>query len=261
MNAVTSCQLPFYSQLIRCVAKVTSEHKNNWNDFLDPILFSIRTSRQESTKHTPFFLMHGREARFPLEVEKSEVNELGNVHETLSCLQKLRAKVFPEVSKNIDASQSRQKAQYKRRRGVDQSMQVKEGDVVLRLNMQKCTRKGSKDEDTWIGPYKVVHISKYGFCHLQSVATGKDIKSMVNIQHLKPYWDAQPSARILTTAEPLVSGDTLNFNGHYRVQLISFLLLYNRSEFTVIRLQFLHSFAYIIYCTRYIYIYILYILL
>ena len=142
-----------------------------------------------------------------MEVEKSEVSELGNVHDTLSCLQTLRAKVFPEVSKNIEASQNRQKDQYKRRRGVDQSMEVKEGDLVLRLNMQKRTRKGSKDEDTWIGPYKVRDITKYGFCHLQSVATGKDIKSMVNVEHLKPYWDPQSSTRISSTTEPSVSGD------------------------------------------------------
>ena len=188
---------------------MTGEHQNNWDDFIDPVLFSIRTSTQESTKYTPFFLMHGREARFPLEVEKSEVTELGNVHDTLSSLQTLRAKVFPEVSKNIDASQNRQRDQYKRCRGVDQSFEVKEGDLVLCLNMQKRTRKGSKDEDTWIGPYKVRDISKYGFCHLQSVATGKDIKSMVNVQYLKPYLDPQPSTS--STTEPSVSGDINNY--------------------------------------------------
>ena len=35
----------------------------------------------------------------------------------------------------------------------------KEGDVVLRLNMLKCTKKGHKSEDTRTGPYKVLPIS------------------------------------------------------------------------------------------------------
>ena len=50
--------------------KLMSDHTNDWDDYLDPVLFGIRTSVHESTKFTPFFLMYGREARFPLEVEK-----------------------------------------------------------------------------------------------------------------------------------------------------------------------------------------------
>ena len=103
----------------RYIAKVTGEHQDDWDEFLDPILFSIRTSIQESTKHTPLFLMHGREARFPLEVEKStEVNgyedgKFGDVQKTVRRLRALKEKIFPEVSKNIDTSKDKQKKQYK----------------------------------------------------------------------------------------------------------------------------------------------------
>ena len=48
------------------------ECEKDWDQYLDPILFAIRTSVQASMKHTPFFLMHGREARLPLEVEKAD---------------------------------------------------------------------------------------------------------------------------------------------------------------------------------------------
>ena len=40
--------------------KVVNEHQDNWDDLLDPALFSIRTSRQKSTKYTPFELMFNR---------------------------------------------------------------------------------------------------------------------------------------------------------------------------------------------------------
>ena len=49
------------------------EREKDWDQYLDSILFAIRTSVQTTTKHTPFFLMHGREARLPLEVEKADV--------------------------------------------------------------------------------------------------------------------------------------------------------------------------------------------
>ena len=48
------------------------EREKDWDQYLDPILFAIRTSVQASTKHTPYFLMHGSEVRLPLEVEKSD---------------------------------------------------------------------------------------------------------------------------------------------------------------------------------------------
>ena len=205
-------KLCFLFLFYRCIAKVTGEHQDDWDEFLDPILFSIRTSIQESTKHTPFFLMHGREARFPLEVEKStEVNgyedgKFGDVQKTLRRLQALKEKIFPEVSKNIDTSQDKQKKQYKKRREIDQGTVIKEGDLVLRLNMLKRTRKGSKSEDTWTGPYRVHDVSKYGFCQLQSMANAKYIRSKVNVRHLKHYQDPQSSAAILASGELSLPG-------------------------------------------------------
>ena len=74
------------------------EHEEDWDELLDPVLFAIRTSVQESTKFTPFFLMHRQEARFPLEAENSEitsVSQLGDVQEAVHHLKEMRKKVFP----------------------------------------------------------------------------------------------------------------------------------------------------------------------
>ena len=54
----------------RCLQKLMGDGDNNWDQYNEPILFAIQTSVQDSTKHTPFFLMYGREAKLPLEVEK-----------------------------------------------------------------------------------------------------------------------------------------------------------------------------------------------
>ena len=40
----------------------------NWDELIDPVLFSIRSTRNASTKMTPFRLMYGREAKRPAEV-------------------------------------------------------------------------------------------------------------------------------------------------------------------------------------------------
>ena len=39
---------------------------------LDPVLFAYRTSIQKSLKFTPFLIMYGRRARFPVEVVGNE---------------------------------------------------------------------------------------------------------------------------------------------------------------------------------------------
>ena len=113
----------------RCISKVAGEHQDNWDDCFDPVLFGIRTAVQESTKYTPFYLMHGREARFPLEVEKSiiacDVEELGSIEDTIDRLTTLQQKIFVDAKKNIDSRQTKQKDQYKRRKGIGEDVRFK----------------------------------------------------------------------------------------------------------------------------------------
>ena len=70
---------------------------------------------------------------------------------------------------NIDSAQTRQKDQYSKRKGLGQQ-EIKVGDTVMRLNMLKRTKKGHKTEDTWMGTYKVLEITKYGSCRLHCEA-------------------------------------------------------------------------------------------
>lgn len=179
--------------LRRCLEKLTGDHEDNWDDLLDPVLFSIRTSVQDSTKFTPFYLMHGREARLPLEAESRTVtfsDQLADVQEKVVRLTEMREAVFPKVTVNIKNSQERQKAQYRRRKGLLKTP-IRVGETVLRLNMLKRTKKGHKMEDTWLGPYKVTEMTRYGTCGLHCIKTNKTIKRKVNVRQLKLYHEQQ----------------------------------------------------------------------
>ena len=46
---------------------VNSNH-TDWDELLPAITFAYNTSRQESTRLSPFYLMHGREALVPLDI-------------------------------------------------------------------------------------------------------------------------------------------------------------------------------------------------
>ena len=58
----------FNQTLHRQLLKFVSDEPTNWDLFLDSILFSYRVSHQDSTKHSPFFLVYGRQPRLPVEL-------------------------------------------------------------------------------------------------------------------------------------------------------------------------------------------------
>lgn len=54
------------------LGKLTTDHGDDWDSFIDDVAFSIRTQPQASTKYSPFFLMFGRHPRTPLEMESAD---------------------------------------------------------------------------------------------------------------------------------------------------------------------------------------------
>src|SRR6266498_2942784 len=58
-------------QFNRILSEVLSklEEVYDWNKFVKPTLMAYNTSRQNSTKMTPYFLIYGRTARLPIEGE------------------------------------------------------------------------------------------------------------------------------------------------------------------------------------------------
>ena len=64
--------------LKRALSKLVNEHQNDWDVYLDPVLFGLRTSVQESSKYTPFFLMYNRKARLPVQLDHLEEEEIEN---------------------------------------------------------------------------------------------------------------------------------------------------------------------------------------
>lgn len=50
----------FNQTLQRSLVKLVNEQQNNWDDYIDGVLFAYRTSKQKSSKITPFELMYCR---------------------------------------------------------------------------------------------------------------------------------------------------------------------------------------------------------
>ncbi len=52
----------------RALSKLVATKPENWDQYLDAVMFGLRTKKQVTNKFSPFFLMFGREARQPTEV-------------------------------------------------------------------------------------------------------------------------------------------------------------------------------------------------
>ena len=46
---------------------MVNEDQNDWDKYIDSVLFAYRTSRQDSSKYTPFFL-YGRQNILPIDI-------------------------------------------------------------------------------------------------------------------------------------------------------------------------------------------------
>ena len=58
----------FNQTLQRALLKMVQENENQWDKYLDSVLFAYRTSKQASTQFSPFYLMYGREPCLPVDL-------------------------------------------------------------------------------------------------------------------------------------------------------------------------------------------------
>lgn len=144
----------------RTLTKLVRDSPQTWDEHLNATLFALRTKKQLTTQFSPYFLMFGREARYPVEVPASyEVTEdqiqtlvsNGEISQTLALIQKHRQMASENMSK------VREKIKRKREKaGVDVNFEV--GDKVLRKNIREEQRKGGKMETSMLGPFSIKNI-------------------------------------------------------------------------------------------------------
>ena len=69
----------FNQTLQHQLLKYVDEKQNTWDLYIESVLFSYRVSVQDSTKQTPFYLVYGRQARLPVDLQiKSIKNDFEN---------------------------------------------------------------------------------------------------------------------------------------------------------------------------------------
>ena len=103
------------------VKYINADHFD-WDENLESVLFSYRTSVHATTKHTPFFLMYGRETVLPIQLQTGNVDNdhtLVTITDIESEAQKYatqldmtRTEPFMKVASNIQNAQTKHKLYY-----------------------------------------------------------------------------------------------------------------------------------------------------
>ena len=179
--------------LVHCV---NSSH-NDWDVKLPFVLFAYRTSKHATTKQTPFYLVYGRQARLPVELDVS-ASQSGDDQDS-EVLLKERIDSFIDLLNNrekacsdIKVAQSKQKKHYDASIPETEEVGFKVGDHVLVHNTRKTTRKGGKLEVKWKGPYQITKVSRKGTYLVEGLKTsvsGSRLKSYKTDNHDQKYRD------------------------------------------------------------------------
>ena len=66
----------FNGTLCKMLSSYCNERQTDWDEYLDICLFAYRTSKQETTKETPFRLLYGRDANLPIDMAKWSTSDM-----------------------------------------------------------------------------------------------------------------------------------------------------------------------------------------
>lgn len=106
------------------LVKFVNDNQNDWDVHLKAVLFAYRTSKNDSTKFTPFELMFGRAPILPIEIKikskpESEAPRVEPVKDAgedmegrVDTMIAIRNQINAQAMKNVEKAQERKKKAY-----------------------------------------------------------------------------------------------------------------------------------------------------
>ena len=135
--------------------KMCDEKPNDWDRFIDHLLFAYRETPQESSGFSPFEMLYGRTVRGPMKILKelwigeSEVSETKTVYQYVVDLQERLEQTCQLAREELKKSRQRYSHYYNKRAKV-RNMKVGE-EVLLLLPTDK-----NKLLMQWKGPFPMI---------------------------------------------------------------------------------------------------------
>ncbi len=172
----------------KCLSVFTDpKTQEDWDLWIQPILFAYRTSVHPASKDTPFYLLHGYDANLPLEIEYGPEKKFLADSRVYGQENTRRTREARHAAiRLIKEEREKHKKRYDERQ-VD--LKLKEGDLVLLWNPLEPTgpRQGlaSKLLVKYTGPFRVVRMTTPVDYEIVDLHSGQ--KRNVHVKRLRPF--------------------------------------------------------------------------
>ena len=175
----------FNRTLCESLAKV-SRKEDEWDEHIESVLFAYRTTKHNTTKKTPFFMVYGQEAILPIEEFKNgkDFGKNAIIKRTYDLINLVDERI--KALENIERSQEQQKNRHDIK--IKKEVKFEIGDKILLKDVAKEKQWSGKLSPKWKGPYYIHEIIGKGAYKLRTLE-GKVLKNPYNIKHLKKYFD------------------------------------------------------------------------
>jgi hypothetical protein len=181
------------------MAKVVSDTQTDWSQHLASCVFAYNVSKHEATLHSPFFLMHGREALCPLDIiidSPPGENLPPDVHEYADeLIQRLKV-AFSEVGRHTGKVVERMKRSY------DANVRLKAfvpSQFVLYYYPRRVKGRSPKWSRSYTGPFRIESaINDVNFV-LRKTPRSRPI--ITHVDKLRKYYGQPPACWKLQAAD------------------------------------------------------------
>ncbi|CAF4701407.1 unnamed protein product [Rotaria sp. Silwood2] len=111
-NAVTE---RFNASMKIQISKLEDKHHNNWDDYLDPVIFAYNTSKHKTTQFSPFELLFGRSPQLPID-PRPQFYTFDRPNICFENLQRILQVYHQQAKNNIIVQQKYNKERYDKHR-------------------------------------------------------------------------------------------------------------------------------------------------
>jgi hypothetical protein len=159
------------------LAKLVDRDYRNWDTYLTSVEMAYRTSVNETTRHTPFFLVYGRDPVLPMDTLLNPKFKYQGDDYVPTALQRLHV-AFEAVKENTAEARKRNKQIYDKR-AVERKFEP--GDAVYLYDGTVKPGNTAKLSSPWKPYYRIIEQTSPVNFRIRSQLTGKTKIVHVNI--------------------------------------------------------------------------------
>ena len=161
----------------------TNEVKNNWDQFVASAVFSMNTSVHSALKCTPFELVHGQRAAFPLSTPQNTPNIETIPSDDQSYLKQLSKRLdFIREQAKINMEETQDNMCQVANKHINPLKLIKNDFVYMRNHF---SGKGSKLHSRYDGPYIVTDVLSQHLINLSDPSGVKKFDHPIHVNRLK----------------------------------------------------------------------------